>query len=306
MVDLLSKSHAITVISNIWLDAGFSIEQGRLGLQAENEFNTNIETELAALYVFVDEYLVLLRYVSFYFLSGMAGAISEDDKDSVAKAKLFYQLSIKQLQTTTSIRLLCSNGLDGNARSQLRLLYEYSLLWIRLLYDIEVTREYQAASTPELSNKFWHKYISRGKNESWVEEYLNKEKIFCLRPHEKTLEEFKYIISTTSHPSFIQGNIDSQFDFDDLDNIFLSTPTPASHFTLSYTLLICATPFSLKPFPDYQLKTLDLRDGMFYPEYKEKIEWDTYNARLHEMFSRLYILATIFVGKLAEKSKQKK
>ena len=297
MTKLLSVEHAKSNILLHWKEAGFDIGKEPYASQVAKEFGQDLtDVPVAALYVFVDEYLALLRYTSFYFLSGC-------HPSSIERATLFYRLAVKQLNTLAAIRTLCLSGLDGNARYQLRLLHENSLLWVRLLYDHQALSDYQAAISPDLSNAFWHQYISKGKNEKWLKKELNDKNIFWLGGYETAINEMKLKISTTAHPSFFQSCLESIEDIQSFetgaDSFILSPPTKASHLTLSMTILNAAIPFSIQPSPSYELNTSDLRTGVYlYPPYKDVIDWDAYNQKMREMFSRLFLASILFTEKL--------
>ena len=295
MTNLLSAQHAAKNICLHWKDAGFEIGEAPLGASVNQEFGQDLSAApVAALYVFVDEYLALLRYATYYFLSAVP--------QSGQRAMVFNRLAVRQLRTVAAIRALCALGLDGNARVQLRLLHELSLLWVRVRIDPQALEDFQAANSPETSNAFWHRYISKGKNEKWLErEFANKNHVW-LGAFDKAIEELKLKVSITAHPSFLQAYLDSREDWgDQSDRFILGSPSNASHFTLSMTLLAAATPFSLKPEPAYGLTAIDMRTrGTWHPVHSEAIDWETYNQKLRDMFPRLFLASIRFSQELRE------
>jgi len=131
----LSYQHAINAIKLLYQHSWFDLPKQALGEQVANEFKAEAcESKLGALYAFVDEQIALLRLVSWYFLS----AFKEGDE----RPMVFYQMTIFHLKTLSSIRLLCTHGLDTNARLQLRLLFENSLLWSRFRVEPTALNQY--------------------------------------------------------------------------------------------------------------------------------------------------------------------
>src|SRR5690554_3587860 len=156
MAEYLAYKHAKNAIRLMYQKQGFQVNDAVPGDHVQAEFGIDVgEAPFAALYAFVDEYIALLRYQSIYFLSA--------DHKVFPSAMTFYRLSIRQLRTLTSIRILCSYGLDANARFQLRLLYETAQLWVRFRIDQQILGDYTACTTSESANKFWHKYLSKEK-----------------------------------------------------------------------------------------------------------------------------------------------
>jgi len=148
MATSLSKRHAQNTIKLIYEKAGFLIPSGTPGASVTEEFPGEVaDDELRSLYVFIDEFIALFRYAGFYFMS----AIPEGG----ARAATFYRLSARQARNLASIRLLCSSGLDTNARMLLRLLYETSLLWSRFLIDENCRVEFEGCGDANSSNDFW-------------------------------------------------------------------------------------------------------------------------------------------------------
>lgn len=294
-MQLLSAQHAAQSICAHWKYAGFEIGDVPLGVGVRQEFGQNLSAAPnAALYVFVDEYLALLRYVIYYFLS----AIPQSGK----RAVVFNTLAVRQLRTVAAIRGLCAMGLDGNARIQLRLLLELSLLWVRFRIDPKALEDFHAANSPELSNAFWHRYISKEKNEKWLERELTNKKHVWLGAWGEAIEELKLKVSITAHPSFLQACFDSREDwYSQSDSLVLGGDSKASHFTLSMTLLVAAIPFSIKPEPAYGLESADMRTcASWRPAHSEAIDWETYSQILRDMFPRLFLASTHFTQGLRE------
>lgn len=289
MATLLSAQHARNNIRLHWKDAGFEPLPELLSESVARELSSSpLETELGALYVFVDEYLGLLRYFTYYFLSGVPS--------SGQAAMLFYRLAVKQIRNLSAVRVLCAAGLDGNARMQLRLLYETSLVWVRVLVDPSFQADFQAATTPEVANTFWHKHISKEKNEKWLKKYFGARDMNWLGADNKVVREMKTKMSLSTHPTFLQAFVDAREDWlEPKDGLVLGTPSASSHFTLSMAIFATAIPFSVIPEPDYGLTTVDmLTRGPWHPTHSSNPTWETYNTKLRAMIPRLLLAAVRF------------
>ncbi|WP_440105492.1 hypothetical protein [Acidovorax sp. BL-A-41-H1] len=298
MVTLLSAQHARNNIRLHWKHAGFEPLPELLSESVAEELGTSpLETELGALYVFVDEYLGLLRYCTYYFLSGVP--------PSGQAAMLFHRLAVKQIRNLSAVRVLCAAGLDGNARMQLRLLYETSLVWQRVLVDPAFRAEFQTATTAEAANKFWHKYISKEKNEKWLKEYFDARAISWLGADNEIVGEMKQKMSLSTHPTFLQAFVDAREDWiEPKDGLVLGTPSVSSHFTLSMAIFATAIPFSVIPEPDYGITTVDmLARGPWHPVHTSKPTWERYNTELRAMIPRL-LLAAVRFSELLPKGNQ--
>lgn len=295
MAAFLSAQHAVNTIRLHWAEAGFDIGREVLGKSVPAEFGQDVAAHrLGALYAFIDEYLVLLRYVSYYFLSAVPA--------SGQRAMLYNRLAIRQLRTAAAIRALCGLGLDGNARLQLRLLYETSLLWVRVRLDTTVMHDFESSGTPEKANAFWHKYLSKEKNERWLASELSRGKYVWLGVFDTAIADMKTKISVATHPTLLQAALDTLQDIETpTDSLVLGQPSVASHFTLSATLLAAAIPFSLKPDPSYALTAIDMRErGPWHPKHRTAADWEEYNQYVRDMFVRLYLASLRFTEELAK------
>jgi hypothetical protein len=286
---LLSKRHAQNAIKLIYESAGFQIPTGTPGTSVTKEFSGEVsDAELAALYVFVDEYIALFRYAGFYFMSAIP--------HSGSVAATFYKLSVRQARNLASIRLLCSSGLDMNARMLLRLLYETSLLWSRFLVD-EVSRtEFEACVDAKSTNDYWHKYLAKGKTEKFMIAIAGERGLTWLGNLDAEMEEMKTKNSLTAHPTNLASSFDGLADFKS-EHYAIDRPSTASHFTLSTALFAAAMPFALKPDISYGLMSTDLRgfDAPWPPEHSQSLSWDEYNLALRDLFPNLWMMALRFV-----------
>lgn len=286
---LLSMQHAQSAVKLMYEDAGFLIPGGTPGGSVTREFPGAIsDDELAALYVFVDEYIAIFRYVGFYFMSGIP--------HSGPTAATFYKLSVRQARNLASIRLLCSSGLDMNARMLLRLLYETSLLWSRFLVDDVCRTEFESCCDPITTNGFWHKYLAKGKTEKFMISVAAERGLIWLGSMDEEMAEMKTKNSFTAHPTNLASYFDGLEDFKN-EHYAINRATKASHFTLSTALFAAAMPFALKPDVPYRIETIDLRrpEVLWPPEHSESLSWYEYNLALRDMLPSLWVMAIRFI-----------
>ena len=232
--------------------------------------------------------IALLRHFTYYFLSGVPS--------SGQAAVLFYRLTAKQIRNLSAVRVLCAAGLDGNARMQLRLLYETSLVWMRVLVDPSFRADFQAATSPEEANTFWHKHISKERNEKWLTQHFATRNVNWFGADNELVREMKTKMSLSTHLTFLQAFVDAQEDWlAPNDGLVLGTPSLASHFTLSMSLYATAIPFSVIPEPDYGFTTIDMfTRGPWHPTHSSNPTWDAYNSKLRAMLPRLLLAAVRF------------
>lgn len=290
----LSYHHAINSIKLMYQHAGFELPNHALGEQVAQEYGmVACDTKLAPLYAFVDEQIALLRLTSFYFLSGY------DKKNE--RAMTYYKISISQLKSLASIRLLCANGLDTNARLQLRLLYENSILWSKFRVDLLSLDEYSKCDDQTSANAFWHKHMSRSKVESFLAHEFAASGHMWLGSFDEMTSNLKKITGLTAHPTFVASKFESSFDWKNFDErVALSVPSDASHFTLTQAIFVAAIPFCIKPDPVYPFKTQSLlsTEIPLKPLAHKTDSWDEYNQILRDMLPRLYLMSTRFSDEL--------
>ncbi|MDQ9171723.1 hypothetical protein Q8A64_15015 [Oxalobacteraceae bacterium R-40] len=290
----LTKRHAQNAVKLIYEKAGFLVPNGTPGVSVTKEFPGEVgDDELASLYVFVDEFIALFRYSSFYFMS----AIPEGG----SRATTFYRLSIRQTKNLASIRLLCSSGLDTNARMLLRLLYETSLLWSRFLIDESCRIEFEGCVDTNLTNDFWHKYLAKGKNEKFMKAAAAERGLIWLGNLDATMEDMKVKNSLTAHPTNLASYFDGIADFKS-ESYAIQRPASASHFTLSTALFAATLPFALKPDIPYGFDSLDLRtaEELWPPEHSQPLTWEQYNQSLRDLFPSLWLMALRFIDGLRD------
>lgn len=219
-----------------------------------------------------------------------------------ARAGIFYILAITHLQTLASIRMLCSCGMDSNARLLLRSLYENAVLWTRLRVDSIALAEYQRAVTPDDANKFWHKYLAKEKSEKFLRTELADQNQFWLGAWDEAVTDLKLKVGPVAHPSYFGSSHDARLDFhsSDDDCLIFNGPVNASHFTLSQAIFVAAMPFSLKPESSYQLQTQDfLKVGNPFNCIPHSTDsWEEYSSLVRDMIPSLFVMAVRFIPEL--------
>lgn len=292
----LSYKHANGTIKLLYEKRGFQLFKTTLGENVYNEFNIDIKDSKAApLFAFVDEYIVLLRIISqFHLLGGL-----EKSKSAI----VFYRLAVRQIKHLTSIRLLCSYGLDSDARTILRLVHETSLVWTRCQLDSNFINEYEKSFGFKESNEFWHKYIKSSKTEKYIKEELKKRNLIWLGSLDKQIEHMKSVLSTTSHPSMTIDYITSSNEIFS-DFIGVEKISDSSNLTLTYALMCVVMPFSVMPNLEDNLKIVNLSDVDFYPKNSKFNSAIEHYKEFKSMFTVLFLMVTRFSNELTE-NKQK-
>lgn len=290
MAEHLSHQHAVNSIRLIYENQGFQLADAVPGDQVQNELGIDVrDAPISALYAFVDEYIILLRCQSIYFLSVV--------HENSPSAMTFYRLSIRQLRTLTSIRALCSYGLDANARLQLRLLYETAQLWARFRIDRDTLSDYTACSTPESANKFWHKYLSKEKTERYLRNQVQEGRVSWIGGVEDQINDLKQKLSLVAHPTFIADYHETLADWNGHQEMAVVTkPLKSSYFTLSKAIFVTAMPFTISPDLPYNLDSISLRKGEagWDPIQHPTESWEEYNSHLRNMLPALFLMAIRF------------
>ncbi len=296
MTTHLSHKHGEIAIRLMYQQLGFEVSDSVPGDVIGNELGVNVkDAPFAALYAFIDEYIFLLRSQSIYFLAV--------DQKINSTAATFYRLSIRQLQTLTSIRTLCSYGLDTNARFQLRLLFETSLLWLRFRIDDDCLAEYSTCTSQKKANSFWHKHLSKGKTERYLKENMASKGFKWVGDMEDAIEEMKSKLSLVAHPTFLADYNTTLNDWNrNSDTYVVMPPSEISYFTLVNTILSAIIPFSVIPDPDYgfDLSSLSAKPNAWKPVQHPSESWQEYNQLLRNMFPALFLIALRFIEEFDE------
>jgi len=298
MVEYLSYDHAVNAIRLMYKKDGFLIEKDTPGELVYREFKTDVRlTRLAALYALVDEQVALFRIISGYFLFAIPF--------SKLPALTYYRLAVKQLRTLSSIRVLCSCGWDTNARLQLRLLYETSLLWTRFKVDSIALSEYELSATPEMANAYWHKYLAKGKTEKYLQTEFHSRGHTWLGGLDEHISQMKKLLSLVAHPSLLASSFDTMADWhDEKMAVAVGEPTEASHFTLSQSILVASIPFSVFPEPSYELGPNSFPDDQIPIRQipHSSTSWSEYNQLIRNLMPSIFLLAIRFSNELRKSS----
>lgn len=274
----------IKVIRLFYENRGFVRPEFAIGQTIYKEYNNPVnDSQLGGLFAFLDEFIALHRYISYFFITGIGNKNSE--------ALTYYRLSIRQIHNLSSIRLLCSYGLDYNARLQLRNLYEISLLWVRCTLDHDFMTEYQKSSTTSKTNEFWHKYLSKGKNETKIRELLKSKNLTWIVDLDDKFDHFKSVMSIISHPNYIVDHLAGVEDFNNYEDDRLATfpISSGSHFTLLNALLCSAIPFTVAPSIEYKIEFIDLRESLEFPKTSAPLNINEYFHKLIELIPTLLL-----------------
>lgn len=293
---MLTHRHACNAIKLLYIHAGFEVPQTLFGEYVAKEFNKDISNvPMAALYAFIDEMIALLRITANYFML----SIPNKNKHGL----VFYRLSIRHIKTLASIRLQCTYGLDINAHMQLRMLYENSLLWARFLVDDEAIDEFVASNSAELGNKFWHKYLAKGKAEKFLDSKFANDGYIWFDSTNEIMQELRKKVGMASHPSFIAAYMDTLYDWhSEKDSIALSESRHSSHSILSLSIAAAVIPFSIFPEIPYRLIDFtELLSKMTTEDLKHKTaEPEEYYKNVRNMLPRLFLMATRFINGLSK------
>ena len=84
--------------------------------------------------------------------------------------------------------------------------------------DPVVRQEFESSATPEEANVFWHKYISREKNEKHLIEKLAKTGYFGLGDYKEAATSLKKGLSIAAHSSASQNYFDTLDDWRGMEN----------------------------------------------------------------------------------------
>lgn len=287
----LTYKHATNTIKLLYKQQGFTINGATLGEIIYDEFKIDVKnSKIAPLFAFVDEYIILLKVISSYYLKGAI----EKHKHSIT----YYKIIIRQIKHLSSIRLLCSFGLDTDARTLLRLLYETSLVWSRCKLDINFLEEYNNNFGTKESNEFWHKYIKSSKTEKFIIDEVSKRNLTWLGNLDDQLTHMKSIFSLTSHPNNHIDHLSIKSDIKS-ESIGLEPISDNSQLTLTYAILCTVLPFSILPDPEELFKIEgNFVDMPFLPSNAKINSLFEYHSAIKNMIPVLFLMSTRFSDEL--------
>jgi hypothetical protein len=290
MTESLSYQHAVNTIKLLYEKTGYQLPKKTNGQNVYNEFNIDIkDSKMSSLFAFVDEYISILRTISQFYILAAA------EKNSYSGT--YYKLINRQIESLTSIRLLCSYSLDNNARQTLRLLHETALVWTRCLIDETFFIEYSKSFGLKESNEFWHKFIKSNKTEKYIQEFTKNNNLSWIGNLNEQIGHMKTITNATSHPNFTVDSLTFQSSF--LKDTFGDgNSLDSSHATLTYAIMCIAMPFSIIPIQKdwFSLsKNFDVK----IPEENVNVKFSMeYYENLKKMIGLIFQMSTKFSNKL--------
>lgn len=178
-----------------------SLEAMLSGARTDNK--KNVPPALANWLVVLDEFICLLTelYIA-YFEAAIDRRGKKTDIARVTRMLLIGTVAAD----CYAIRLLVLSGYDVNAKQTARLMSEYVDVLILLLHRPDLYGEFHGAQDPSEANKFWHRYISKGKLRRQIRSLTNKKFMFSekeIAQAERWEAEEMLILSAASHPSLI-------------------------------------------------------------------------------------------------------
>jgi len=252
MANILSYQHAINLLKISYKNDGFPVREKTLGQQVSEEFGNQLsEHRHGCFYALLDEQLGLMRFVVWYFTSCLF--------TEKVKGVQHLRLATSQFNALASIRLLCSRGFDIAARMQLRLLYENSIIWSRLLIDEEASKEWDRSFSLEQGNLFWHKYISKSKTEKYMKRAAEERGFTWLGNDELSVASLKNIVGFATHPTVFASYLNAKHDFNSTsrNGLVLGEIVDDSIVTVIAAMFCASLPFAIFPHPGFGVQSID-------------------------------------------------
>lgn len=297
MIDILSYQHAINLLKINYKSDGFTVRERTLGQQVSEEFgNRLIENKHGCFYALLDEQLGLMKFVVWYFTSCL---FSEK-----IRGVQHLRLATSQINALASVRLLCSRGLDIAAKMQLRLLYENSIIWSRLLIDEEAFNDWGNSFAPEEGNKFWHKYISKDKTEKYMKRVAEERGFIWLGNDQLSVASLKRNIGFTTHPTMFASYQNAKYDLNNnSDNGLILGDTVDESITTVMGAMFCVSlPFSIFPHPGFGVKSSDFSKlgHPFNFMATEGDDWDANFEKIIKFILKIYIFSNKYYDELCK------
>ena len=284
----LSHDHARKMIQLIYEKQGFDTASRSPGDDIAKELKFDVsQAPLGAMFAFVDEQIFVLKYLSHYFLS----CVVEKEADAI----IYRRLCDAMLSSLVSIRILSSMGLDGAARTQLRYLYEVSILWSRAIVDPEIRNQIKESSSFEDCNKFWHQNLSKRKTENFLIQRIKKEDAKWLGGYEDedglALDSIYERLGLSAHPSAIGMMMNTADEFSDVsDNLVARSAKFASRFVLNSAIFLTTLPFGFIPFHNYDFRCHNLFNPKeIYPSHRTAENWRNYCNELQKIIPLMFL-----------------
>ena len=178
-----------------------------------------------------------LWYFSWTF--ALLQEISRSRKSAPRVQRIYVQILSFVVSQHLAIRKLVLTGLDIPAKQLVRGLAEHLDLAVLLAVSPELRAEFDATDTPEASNAFWNKYMSKGKARRAISARLGRG---STHDHYSTMKEWRkeeeQILSMCVHPSLLACQMSLLGDSDERPVWpgCLGTLSSNSNRTLSYSI----------------------------------------------------------------------
>jgi len=277
----------------LYEDKGFEMLGRTPGQEIAAEAGGHIsDVKLGALFALLDELVFIVRYQCHYLTSCV-------DSVNNTHAVTYLRFCTGMLSTLWSIRILSSIGLDLNARTQLRYLYELAILWSRIQVDSDARDQFEKTSL-QATNLYWHKFLSRRKSEKYLLEGV-KSGSFTWSGATQKLDEIYEKLSLSAHPGFWGLYFETSTDFNGRgDNIVKRDAEGATLFTLSSTIFLSLLPFSVNGISEWPFSAVDLFEpSKIYPALPRARDWSQYCFELRKMLLGIGLLSFRFSAELA-------
>lgn len=295
MAEHLSYQHAVNAIRLLYERDGFKLLAKTPGQVISDEAALDItKARLAALFAFIDEMIFILRYQCHF----LTACLTSSEK---ARAVTYLRLCTGLMSTLWSIRVLSSVGLDVNARTQLRYLYELAILWSRIQIDDEACQEFEVASF-EQSNAYWHKYLSRRKSEKYLFEGVQEGRFkWNGALARKELDKIYEMLSLSGHPGFWGLYFETTADFRN-SGFTKRDANSASHFTLASALFLTTLPFGVNEISKWPFRAIELfKPSEIDPALSRVSDWNQYSFEIRTMIPKMWLMSLPFTSELAGK-----
>lgn len=216
-----------------------SFEQSRLS----NELGEYPAIWNAGLFRYLDECICLVANAKYLLLFSM---VNKKLNSSPSPLILLSQI----LNNAIAIRVLQNHGLDDQARIALRALYENCIAFCRALVDEEFRENFRLSRTPEETNEFWHKNMSKSKCEKFLIKYNETTSFKCPLVLGDSFNDIRCIVGISSHPNYLYSSMHFTAVWSDVNSL---DKLASTHHTASELVLIntCQMVLSVMHFLSY-------------------------------------------------------
>src|SRR5690349_2060958 len=134
-----------------------------LGLQ-ESLDDGDWDEEFSDLMILFDEYICWMYSICLY----TQFVLLKEKKSEKERKNVIFMLHLVGAICSfgLSVRALIFSGFDVSAKQITRSIGEYIDTFILSSFDESVVSDFLGTDNPEAANKFWHKYLSKGKSKN--------------------------------------------------------------------------------------------------------------------------------------------